>query len=305
VIFVNSFFGIDKPKTLPPNVHLVGPLLSPEYPSLTPDLENFLNTHQRVVYIAFGTHMQLQQATITKILTGVVHLLHDNVIDGVIWPVASSDTEEFPSEIIVNNVTIATESILKNQHEDFRILGFAPQFSILSHPHTMLFVSHAGLDSSNEALLTGKRILNIPSFGDHFYNAANLQSSGVSIPMEITTFTITEMVEKVKLLLEDKDGQFASNVRRMQILAQINSKRIQYAADVAEQMLYAGKTEDPMKSIYQSPESRWPFWKRYDCDIYLIITSFCASLFYALFKSVQWLANTINLSAQSTKVKIL
>ncbi|ORY01239.1 UDP-Glycosyltransferase/glycogen phosphorylase [Basidiobolus meristosporus CBS 931.73] len=154
-----------------------------------------------------------------------IDLLDDGAIDGVIWPISASAIEEFPDEVYISNATIPVDPILKNQHENVRILNFAPQFSVLSHPSTVLFVSHGGLDSSNEALLTGTRVLNIPTFGDHFYNAANLQTSG-------------EMVEKAKLLLEDKDGQFASNVRRMQILAQINSKRIQYAADVAEQMVY-------------------------------------------------------------------
>ncbi|ORY01236.1 UDP-Glycosyltransferase/glycogen phosphorylase, partial [Basidiobolus meristosporus CBS 931.73] len=270
VMFVNSFFGIDKPKILPPNVHLVGPLLSSEYPALTPELQTFLDSRQKVVYIAFGTVAQLERSTITKILTSVLQLLEDKVIDGAIWPLSASATEEFPEEIRVNNATIQVEQILKNQHEDIRILDFAPQFSILSHPSTVLFVSHGGLDSSNEALVTGTRVLNIPTFGDHFYNAANLQSAGVSIPMELTTFSVPEMMEKTRLLLEDKDGHFARNVHRMQLLAQINSKRIQYAADIAEQMIYAGKTDDPMKSIHQSPESRWTLWQQCDLDIYLI-----------------------------------
>ncbi|ORY01237.1 UDP-Glycosyltransferase/glycogen phosphorylase [Basidiobolus meristosporus CBS 931.73] len=311
VIFVNSFFGVDKPKYLPPNVHLVGPLLSPEYPPLTPDLKAFLDSHPRVVYIAFGTHMQLEQSTIERILTSVSQLLHDKAIDGVIWPISASSIEEFPKEILINNnttttttttATIPTEPILKNQDASFRMLDFAPQFSILSHPNTVLFVSHGGLDSSNEALVTATKILNIPAFGDHFYNAVNLQSCGVSIPMEITTFTSSEMTDKAKLLLEDKGGQFASNLRRMQVLAQISSKRIHYAADVVEQLIYAGKPDEPMTSIYQSPESRLVLWKRYDLDIYLILIGAGVSLPYLTYRSLRRLCILAN---QSAKVKKL
>ncbi|ORY01235.1 UDP-Glycosyltransferase/glycogen phosphorylase [Basidiobolus meristosporus CBS 931.73] len=305
VIFVNSFFGIDQPKNLPPNVHLVGPLLSFEYPPLTPELQSFLDSRQRVTYIAFGTNVRLDRAKITKILTSVLQLLDDKAVDGVIWPLSVSAIEEFPEEIHVNNATIQVEQILKNLHENIRILDFAPQFSVLSHPNTVLFVSHGGLDSANEALVTGTRVLSLPVFGDQFYNVANLKIAGVTIPMDINTFSIPEMIEKAKLLLEDKGGYFARNVHRMQLLAQINSKRIQHAADIAEQMIYAGNTDDPMKNIHQTLESRLSLWLRYDLDIYIILISISTMLSYGFFRLAQVAFEAVISFSPSAKVKKL
>ncbi|KAK9761835.1 hypothetical protein K7432_012972 [Basidiobolus ranarum] len=233
VIFANSFFGIESPKHLPPNVHLIGPLISREYPPLTPELLSFLDERKKVVYIAFGTMVILSAASAEKILRSVLHLLDDGVIDGVIWPLAQISESDFPSEMHINNSTIVTHTVLNNEHRDIRILQFAPQFSILSHPNTVLFVSHGGLDSSNEALLTGTKVLGLPVFGDHFYNAGNLHAAGVAMLMELKTFSSADMIKETRLLVSDKEEKFERNVQHMKILAHINSKRINHAADIA------------------------------------------------------------------------
>ncbi|CAB4479531.1 unnamed protein product [Rhizophagus irregularis] len=51
---INIFFGFELPQSLAPNVQVIGPVLSEEYPSLTPELSDFINGHQRVLYIAFA-----------------------------------------------------------------------------------------------------------------------------------------------------------------------------------------------------------------------------------------------------------
>ncbi|KAK9695767.1 hypothetical protein K7432_012801 [Basidiobolus ranarum] len=305
IIFANSFFGVESPKHLPPNVHLVGPLMSREYPPLTPELSSFLGERQKVVYIAFGTVANLDTASVEKILRSVLHLLDDGVIDGVIWPLTQTSEDDFPSEMQINKSTISIRKVLNNEHRDIRILKFAPQFSILSHPNTVLFVSHGGLDSSNEALLTGTKVLSLPVFGDHFYNAGNLEASGVSILMNLRTFTSAEMIEKTTQLVEDKDGKFEKGVQHMQILAHINSKRINHAADVAEHLIYTKSKDDPTKRLYQTPESRMSFWKAHNYDLYLISLAILVGLSWMVISFVIWFINVLNITTQPAKVKKL
>ncbi|CAB4494000.1 unnamed protein product [Rhizophagus irregularis] len=50
---VDTFFGFELPQHLAPNVQEIGPVLSKEYPPLTPELSNFMNAHERVLYVAF------------------------------------------------------------------------------------------------------------------------------------------------------------------------------------------------------------------------------------------------------------
>ncbi|KAK9685239.1 hypothetical protein K7432_015583 [Basidiobolus ranarum] len=305
IIFANSFFGVESPKHLPPNVHLIGPLMSREYPPLTPELSSFLGERQKVVYIAFGTVANLDTASVEKILRSVLHLLDDGVIDGVIWPLTQTSEDDFPSEMQINNSTISTRKVLNNEHRDIRILKFAPQFSILSHPSTILFISHGGLDSSNEALLTGTKVLSLPVFGDHFYNAGNLEASGVSILMNLRTFTSAEMIEKTTQLVEDNDGKFERSVQHMQILAHINSKRINHAADVAEHLIFTKPEDDPTKRLFQTPESRMSFWKAHNYDLYLILFAILVGLSGIFVNSAIWFINALNLTTQPTKVKKL
>ncbi len=60
LFFVNSFFGLEVPKELPPMVRPVGPVLADTFSPLSPDstIAWFLDTHKRVVYIAFRTHIR-------------------------------------------------------------------------------------------------------------------------------------------------------------------------------------------------------------------------------------------------------
>ncbi|KAK9709065.1 hypothetical protein K7432_009280 [Basidiobolus ranarum] len=243
--------------------------------------------------------------SVEKMLRSVLHLLNKGVIDGVIWPLSQTSEDDFPREIHFDNSTIPIEKILNNEYNNIRILTFGPQFSILSHPNTVLFVSHGGLDSSNEAILTGTKVLNIPIFGDHFYNSGNLETVGVSIPMELKTFTSPEMIEKMTLLVEDKDRNFEKNVRHMQILAHINSRRINNAADVAEQLIYTKKSVNLSNRLYQRAESRMSFWEVHNYDVYFIILTTFVGLIYIFAKSAVWFMDTLNPSIQSTKVKNL
>ncbi|KAK2782446.1 hypothetical protein FQN52_000879 [Onygenales sp. PD_12] len=57
LVLVNSFFGLEVPRDLPPTCALVGPLLSPTYPPLDDSCQAFLDKHRSVLYVALGTHI--------------------------------------------------------------------------------------------------------------------------------------------------------------------------------------------------------------------------------------------------------
>lgn len=85
LFFVNSFFGLEIPRDLPPTAAPVGPLLSPTYQPLDQECGTFLASHQSVLYIALGTHIILPHKDAAKIMEGVNRLKEDGLIDGVIW----------------------------------------------------------------------------------------------------------------------------------------------------------------------------------------------------------------------------
>ncbi|CAB4480053.1 unnamed protein product [Rhizophagus irregularis] len=47
---IDTFFGFELPQSTAPNVQEIGPVLSEEYPPLTPELSDFINGHKRVLY---------------------------------------------------------------------------------------------------------------------------------------------------------------------------------------------------------------------------------------------------------------
>lgn len=57
LVLVNSFFGLEVPKDLPPLIAPVGPILADDYPPLSAPFANFHQQHDRTMYVAFGhTH---------------------------------------------------------------------------------------------------------------------------------------------------------------------------------------------------------------------------------------------------------
>ncbi|KAF7554509.1 hypothetical protein G7Z17_g2863 [Cylindrodendrum hubeiense] len=71
LVLVNSFFGLETPKDLPPLVAAVGPILADEYPGLDERHASLLEAHNRTVYVALGTNIVLPKPAFQKLLAGV------------------------------------------------------------------------------------------------------------------------------------------------------------------------------------------------------------------------------------------
>jgi hypothetical protein len=87
LLFVNTFWGLEPAKDLPPLVQAVGPILSDTFPSLDDQTEKFLAGKGRVVYVAFGTHVIFTGEKLDKVISGLAHALLKGHIDGVIWAI--------------------------------------------------------------------------------------------------------------------------------------------------------------------------------------------------------------------------
>ncbi|RGB39520.1 Glycosyltransferase Family 1 protein [Rhizophagus diaphanus] len=146
LVFVDTFFGLELPQALPSNVQEIGPIISKDYPLLTPELSNFINGHDRVLYIAFG--------------------------------VMTSKNDFSPTLNLTNGLQVQTSSILNNEHPHIRITKFVPQFAVLIHTNTKLFFSHGGAGSIHESLFIGTPMLVLPIGGDQIDNAQKLKSAG-------------------------------------------------------------------------------------------------------------------------------
>ncbi|CAB5185782.1 uncharacterized protein OCT59_005835 [Rhizophagus irregularis] len=271
---INIFFGFELPQSLAPNVQVIGPVLSEEYPSLTPELSDFINGHKRVLYIAFGTRFYATIENNNKILQSIVETINNKIFDGVIWALSETSKDDFsPSLNFADGTQVQTLPILNNIHPHIHITKFAPQFAVLSHTNTKLFFSHGGALSSHESLYTGTPMLILPFSVDQMGNAQRLKSAGVALTVNKNTLDVNDILNKIDFLL--KDEHIKKNSKRMKYLARINSNRKYRAADLIEYMLYSISLDEYLDDDFFKEwipaESRMGFIKANNLDVYGVL----------------------------------
>ncbi|RIB27759.1 Glycosyltransferase Family 1 protein [Gigaspora rosea] len=311
LILTDNFYGFEIPMALPPLHQEIGPILPDTFPNLTPTLNSFLETHPRTIYFALGSIMQTTPKNIITILKSFVELIDQNVIDGVIWASVKTNT----SRLLSTDDDINISTILNNDHPHIHIVKYAPQFAILSHENTKLFLSHGGASSCHESIYTATPMLVLPMFGDQLGNAEKLEVFGMALRLTPINLEITDVVSKIKKLLNE--GSFKKNAERLQFLAKINSKRKYRGADMIEVVMNAAKFEgiedengklridnNVLLKEWITPDSRMGFIRGSYLDVYCTIIIILLSLFGGILFSTWKIAKFFfNISRDSSKPK--
>lgn len=291
LLFVNSFFGLEIPRDLPPMCSAVGPLLSDEYPPLNDEFANFLSKHAKVVYIALGTHIILSNADASKIIQGLGLLLTDGLIDGVIWSMAKAARQDLEPETAFTLGSpprrVNMGDILGGRESSFLCSHFVPQRAILDHPSTKVYFTHAGGSSANEGLFHGKLMLSMGVFADQLSNTAKIVDAGVAESINKFRFTPADVHGKMKKLLLDESGSYARNSLRLMRIAHVASRRKHHAADLVEEHMYDaelrfqdGKELRPMH--LQTADMRMSKWKAKNWDLWTVSLATVGSLGFGL-----------------------
>ncbi|PKB95195.1 UDP-Glycosyltransferase/glycogen phosphorylase [Rhizophagus irregularis] len=269
------YFILKLPQSLAPNVQEIGPVLSEEYPPLTPELSDFINGHKRVLYVAFGTRFYTTIENNNKILQSFVEAINNKIIDGVVWALVETSKDNFsPTLGFTDGTQVQTLPILNNEHPHIHITKFAPQFAVLNHTNTKLFFSHGGAGSTHESLYTGTPMLVLPFGGDQMGNAQKLiKSAGIALSINKNSLDVKDILNKIDFLL--KDEHIKKNSKRMKYLARINSNRKYRAADLIEYMLYSSGLneylDDDFLKEWIPAESRMGFIKANNLDVYGVL----------------------------------
>ncbi|KAG0160449.1 hypothetical protein PDIDSM_7978 [Penicillium digitatum] len=280
LILVNSFFGLEIPRDLPPTAAPVGPLLSPTYPPLDPECGAFLATHQSVLYIALGTHIILPHKDAAKIIQAANRLQEDGLIDGVIWAMGKTcraDLDRSASFPVnpgdAKEITLG--DLLDNKHPDWVFPFFAPQRAVLDSESTKLYFTHGGGSSANEGLYHGKPMLSMGIFSDQIANTARLVAGGVAESLSKLGFTSDEVYEKAKKILKSENETYSQNVLRLQRIAHVASRRKYHAADLIEELMYDNelrfKDGTELRPMHlQTADMRISAFKAKNWDLYAV-----------------------------------
>ncbi|RIA98272.1 Glycosyltransferase Family 1 protein [Glomus cerebriforme] len=281
LFLVDTFFGFELPQPLPPHFQEIGPVMSDKYPPLQPELHDFMNKHKRILYVSLGTRVFTTAKNNNIILQSIIEAINKNLVDGAIWALVQTSKDNFsPTLNLTDGTQIQTSSILNNEHPHIYISAFAPQFSILNHTNTKLFLSHGGASSSHESLFTGIPMIVLPLDGDQVGNGEKLRLSGVALTLNKHTLDVNDIIYKIDSLLKDENVK--KNVKRMKVLARINSKRKYRAADLIEYISYNsginGGVDDKFLKEWIPADNRMGFIRGNNYDVFGVLLGIIVGL---------------------------
>lgn len=146
------------------------------------DLQEFMdNAPDGVVYFSFGsvvkaTHLPKHQVEMFLRQLGQIK-------QHVLWKWESDDLPELPPNVMVRK--------------------WFPQVDILGHPNCVLFITHGGIHSTEEAVYYGVPMLAVSIFGDQLYNSIMMQSRGAAVRLKYTDLTESLFVDCLHKMLND------------------------------------------------------------------------------------------------------
>jgi UDP:flavonoid glycosyltransferase YjiC (YdhE family) len=274
LVLVNSFFGLEPARDVPPNVVAIGPVLSDTYQALTPELDSFTRSHKRILYISLGTHVLLPDEILQRILTGAALALQAaGGIDGVIWSIRGMALKQFnldkqaPHQLSKYSIS----DLVSGACPHILFASFVPQRALLANQNVSIFVTHAGASSTNEAAFHGISTITIGVYYDQITCAMKLRDAGVSIPLERDTFTPDDLYRAIEAHILDATGSFEANINRLQRIAKIASRRKYLAADLVEETLadFEGRklASDGRAMHLETADMRMPIWKARNWDL--------------------------------------
>jgi glucuronosyltransferase len=166
LVFLNSHYSLDFPRSLPPMFIPIGGMSSWEpTQSLPKDIQEYLDgAEDGVVLITFGSTMDLS-AMPSNYKTMFFNMMRKFDKIRFIWRWSAS---ELPVDAPPN---------LKSSK-------WLPQREILEHPKTKAFLTHCGINGITEATFYGVPLVAMPFFADQDFSAYRIVAQEVGLLLE-------------------------------------------------------------------------------------------------------------------------
>lgn len=216
LVLVNSAFGLEYSRPLPPLIQLVGPMVAKEEESLPDELSAWLEAGPPVIYVNMGTAAVPSPDFLRKLQSG----LHSTEFR-VLWVVRPSQ-----------------QAALSDMPANIRIEPWvSSQLAVLRHSNVRAFVSHCGINSVHESMHAGTPIVGIPLFGDQMDMALRVRDASVGLLLQKHLFTAEDLRSTV--LRVSRDSSFLRNIPAIQSSFEL-AGGVRRAADLIEQAALAG-----------------------------------------------------------------
>jgi MGT family glycosyltransferase len=211
LILVDSAFGLEYSRSLPPYVQMVGPMLPEEIEPLPEEYQRWLEQGPPVVYVNLGTLAMAHREQLAKMVEAFGGEEHR-----VLWVLRKPQHALLP-ELLPGNLRV--------------IEWGPPPISILSHPNVRVFVSHCGINSVHESLYAGTPIVGIPMLADQRDMGARVEDAGVGLCVDKTRFTAEELRRAISRIMHE--GSFRSEIPAIQASFRL-AGGVSRAADLIE-----------------------------------------------------------------------
>ncbi|XP_057440842.1 UDP-glycosyltransferase 71A15-like [Lotus japonicus] len=208
-------------------IYPVGPILNPKDNGESHEILTWLDEQPplSVVFLCFGSRGSFDRAQITEIARAV-----ENSGVRFVWSLRKPPLKGSmvgPSDYSVDDLaSVLPEGFLDRTTGIGRVIGWAPQTRVLTHPATGGFVSHCGWNSTLESIYFGVPIATWPLYAEQQTNAFVLVRE-LKIAVEISLDYRVEINGGPNYLLTadkieggirsvlDKDGEVRKRVKEM------------------------------------------------------------------------------------------
>jgi UDP:flavonoid glycosyltransferase YjiC (YdhE family) len=178
LVLVNSAFGLEYPRSLPPRIEMVGPMLPLATETLPLDLAAWLAAGQPVVYVNLGTIARPWRGLLQRMASGFA--AEDF---RTLWVVPADVQEMLPPKL---PPSIRVDNWVSSQ------------LAVLQHPNVRAFVSHCGTNSVQESVWAGTPVVGIPLFAAQGDMALRLQDAGIGSSLDKHRFTPEQLRQHVR-----------------------------------------------------------------------------------------------------------
>nr|CAD7260617.1 unnamed protein product [Timema shepardi] len=192
IIMVNTHFSFDYPQPHVPAIIPVGGLHLKPAQDLPQDLKKLMDEAENG-FIFFSLGSNLRSDMLSEEKRKVFLKAFSTLRCKVFWKWESDHLPGQPSNVEVRK--------------------WLPQNDILGHPNIHLFITHAGLLSTQEAIYHGVPILGVPFFADQYTNINKAKDHGFGEKVDIATLTTEILLAKIQKILQN--SSYKENAKRI------------------------------------------------------------------------------------------